>query len=127
MSTSAALIALLLWTAAADVTLRGRIAPHQEHGMVFTAEGGEEYPLFRSLTSEALFTDPRLRERQLEVSGRMHSVKTGFLEVINLYSIKDGVRHEVFYWCETCHIRATAPGDCWCCFAPFEFREVPVQ
>jgi hypothetical protein len=34
----------------------------------------------------------------------------------------------VYYWCETCHIRTTAPGPCWCCFMPFELRErIPAE
>ena len=41
--------------------------------------------------------------------------------------IKNGVLYDVYYWCETCHIRSPFGGDCWCCFQPFEFKEVLIQ
>ena len=47
----------------------------------------------------------------------------GKLEIIQTRSVKNGVLFEVYYWCETCHIRSPFGGDCWCCFQPFEFRE----
>ena len=121
----AILAGLLLQSDNASVTLRGRVVK-VEQGFLFKTTGEKTHPLVRTITSESLFVDPHMRELDLEVTGRIHA-KDGSLEVIQIRSIHNGVLHDAFYWCETCRIRSTAPGPCWCCFQPFEFREVPIK
>ena len=38
-----------------------------------------------------------------------------------------GVVHDLYYYCDTCAIRAVAPGDCVCCQAPVELVEKPIK
>lgn len=132
MSIKAVLLALIVATQAEMITVRGHViclleergaatAAH-EHDWGFGTTAGRRYPLVRVVTSEALFVDPQLRERDLEITGQVHP--NGRLEVIQTRSVRNGRLHDVYYWCETCHIRALAPGPCWCCFQPFEFKEV---
>lgn len=111
------------------VTVRGRVVCEGADASTlecqFNAAEGKRYQLTRVVTSRALFEDANLRAKDLEVTGQLDS--SGKLEVIQTRSIKNGILHDVYYWCETCHIRSPFGGDCWCCFQPFEFREVPIQ
>jgi hypothetical protein len=110
------------------VTTRGRAvcatAPAGETApeCSFEAVDGKKYQLVRVVTSRALFEDASLRAKELEITGQVDT--SGRLEVIQTRSVKDGKLYDVYYWCETCHIRSPYGGDCWCCFQPFEFKEV---
>lgn len=130
MNINLMLLSLLMYaffSNSADMTLRGRVeaVPNHENEYVFKTNDGKVYPLFRSITGEAIFTDEYVRKQELQVTGRLHA-DTGAFEVITIHSVKDGKLHEIYYWCETCRIRSTAPGPCWCCFQPFELKEVLV-
>ena len=103
-------------------SLRGGGGRRGRTECTFEAANGKKYQLVRVVTSRALFEDANLRARELEITGQVDAA--GRLEVIQTRSIKDGKLHDVYYWCETCHIRSPYGGDCWCCFQPFEFREV---
>ncbi len=70
-----------------------------------------------------IFTDPAVRERELEVHGWRRP--GGAFEVLSVYSIVDGVPHHLHYRCDVCNITTSAPGPCWCCGKPFELREEP--
>jgi len=134
MSISATLVAIAISAGPSSmITVRGhavceqlqagRAAPEQQ--CVFETADGKRYPLIRVVTSRALFEDERLRALDLEVTGQLDAA--GRLEVIQTRSIRNGILHDVYYWCETCHIRSVYGGDCWCCFQPFEFKEVPLR
>ena len=87
-------------------------------------ETGEYYTLLRTSLSEALFVDKRLHEKELILTGRVFP-KTQLLEVTRFSSIRNGVVHEIYYYCDTCHIRTVAPGNCDCCQAPVVLIEKP--
>ena len=144
MSIELLLLAMLFAPQADTITVRGRVVclieekaavetvGEHEHEYVFKTDSGKILPLFRSVTSEALFVDERLHTRHLEVTaGLRHEVTGGLrddtsIEVFQIRSIIDGQLHDVHYWCDTCAIRANSPGPCWCCYQPFEFRETPM-
>jgi hypothetical protein len=113
------------------VTMRGRVtceaapADASTQMCTFTTQDGKKYALVRVVTSRALFEDANLRSKDLEVTGQVDN--TGKLEIIQMRSVKNGVLYDVYYWCETCHIRSPFGGDCWCCFQPFEFKEELIQ
>ena len=88
-------------------------------------ETGEYYTLLRTSLAEALFVDERLHAMDLVITGRVFP-KTQLLEVLRFASMKDGVLHEVYYYCDTCYIRAVAPGNCDCCQAPVLLMERPL-
>lgn len=129
-------LVMLMFANSADITLRGHVvcmleekgdAPKDhEHQYAFKTHEDKVYPLFRSITGESIFMDQYVRDQELQVTGRIREDKGSF-EVIQVFTVKKGILHELFYWCETCRIRSTAPGPCWCCFEPFELREVPVN
>ena len=96
-----------------------------EHLYGVKTETGEYYTLLRTALAEALFTDARLHEKDLLLKGRVFP-KTQILEVTRFSSIKAGVVHEIYYYCDTCYIRTVAPGDCDCCQAPVVLMERPL-
>ena len=97
-----------------------------EHLYGVKAEDGKYYTLLRTSLAEALFVDEQLHEKDLLINGRVFP-KTQLLEVIRFYAIKNGVVHELYYYCDTCYIRAVAPGDCDCCQAPVVLIEKPLN
>jgi hypothetical protein len=71
----------------------------------------------------AVFTDARVRERELQVAARVGA--KGYLEVIRVQSVREGKLYDIYYFCELCNIRAYTPGLCPCCRNELEFRETP--
>ena len=98
------------------------------HGHLYgvKTEDGEYYTLLRTSLAEALFVDERLHEKDLIINGRVFP-KTQLLEITRFASIKDGVIHELYYYCDTCYIRTVAPGNCDCCQAPVVLIERPLN
>jgi hypothetical protein len=70
-----------------------------------------------------IFSDPRVRERTLRVTGRLKDGDR--IEITAVQSIRDGQPHDLYYRCEVCNITAYAGGPCACCQADLEFRETP--
>ena len=97
-----------------------------EHLYGFKTTDGVFYTLLRTNLSEALFVDERLHHKTLIITGRTFP-KTHLLEAIRLQSVHDGILHDLYYYCDTCAIRAAAPGDCVCCQAPVELVEKPIK
>lgn len=97
-----------------------------EHLYGMKTEAGTYYTLLRTSLAEALFVDERLRAKHLVINGRVFP-NTQLLEVTRFASLKDGVVHELYYYCDTCYIRAVAPGDCDCCQAPVVLIEKPLN
>ena len=89
-------------------------------------EDEKYYTLLRTSLAEALFVDERLHEKDLVIRGRVFP-GTQLLEVTRFSSIKDGVVHELYYYCDTCYIRTVAPGSCDCCQAPVVLIERPLN
>ena len=81
-----------------------------EHLYGVKAEDGKYYALLRTSLAEALFVDEQLHEKDLIINGRVFP-KTQLLEIIRFYSIKDGVVHELYYYCDTCYIRSGCTGE----------------
>lgn len=111
----------------AVVELKGRVAqtPGQTN-LTFRTEEGPVYQLKRDSMSEALYADTNLHSKVLLLKGRVIPDKNTFQVTGNLHSIKDGKRHELFYYCDICAITTSIPGLCLCCREPVELREEPV-
>ena len=105
---------------------RADLPAKHEHLHGFKGTDGAFYTLLRTNLSEALFVDERLHQKTLIITGRTFP-KTHLLEAIRLQSLRDGVVHDLYYYCDTCAIRAAAPGDCVCCQAPIELVEKPIE
>ena len=105
---------------------RADLPANHKHLYGLKTTDGAFYTLLRTNLSEALFVDERLHQKTLIITGRTFP-KTHLLEAIRLESVHDGVVHDLYYYCDTCAIRAAAPGDCVCCQAPVELVEKPVK
>ena len=68
--------------------------------------------------------DKRLANREVRLEGTMQG--DGTFQVERLYTIKDGKRYRVRYYCKVCNIVALEPGNCVCCQQPTELQEIPV-
>jgi hypothetical protein len=73
----------------------------------------------------AIFQDAQVRERELLVRARPRPDET--LEIVKVYSVKEGKLQDLHYFCEVCNITAYAPGPCPCCRREMELRETPVE
>lgn len=69
--------------------------------------------------------DPKLAGRTWEFVG--HPLEGDQFEVRKLFTIKDGKRFNVTYYCEICHIVSYRPGRCMCCQEDVELREIPSE
>jgi hypothetical protein len=93
------------------------------HRFGFAGKDGRLYKFSAADTMTATFSDPRVRQRELQVTARLRAGDQ--LEVIKVQSIKEGKLYDIFYFCEICNIKAYAPGLCPCCRNDLGFRETP--
>ena len=84
---------------------------------------GKRYKFLSSDSSTAMFADPRVRQRELQITARL--LPDDKLEIVTVQSIRDGKLYDIYYFCELCNITAYAPGPCVCCRQELEFRETP--
>ena len=125
----------------AILELRGRIVclaeeVSRQHGVAlptnhahllgFKTTNSTCYTLLRVKTSEALFADKRLQEKELLLTGRVFP-KTQVLEVTRMKSIVNGVVNDLFYFCDICTIVTISPEICLCCQGPVELIERPLK
>jgi hypothetical protein len=89
----------------------------------FASKDGKLYKFLPADTMLPLFTDTRVRQRELQIAARLHSGDQ--LEIIKVQSIKEGKLYDIFYYCDVCSITAYVPGLCPCCRNELEFRERP--
>jgi hypothetical protein len=88
----------------------------------------EDSQLFRFAQDDSavgIFDDARVRARKLQIEAWVG--EKGRLELIKVYAIHDGRLFDIYYFCQTCNIKAFVGGLCWCCQEDFEFRETPVD
>ncbi len=120
-----------------EVNIRGSIVTLDQSENAYPAELKDDLtvlPLFGMNTVDGklylflpedpktkIFTDPRIRERELQVKAWKRSENQ--LEIIDVYSVRDGEVYDLYYRCDLCNITTDAPGPCWCCQREFELRE----
>lgn len=102
-------------------SLKSSLAP--DAPLTFVTNDGKRYQVAGDTMSNAQLRDPQLLEREWEFEGALRP--DGRFEIIKLFTIKDGQRFRVTYYCEICNIVTHEPGDCMCCQGPTELREIP--
>ena len=68
--------------------------------------------------TRGILNDKRLAGADMEATGHFTTPDRFVVDPIYtkaLYVYKDGKRHTISYWCDTCSIRTYTPGICWCC------------
>jgi hypothetical protein len=89
----------------------------------FASRDGRLYRFLAADTMTPLFTDRRVRQRELQITARLHARDQ--LEIIKVQSVKEGKLHDISYYCDVCSITAYVPGLCPCCRNELEFTETP--
>jgi hypothetical protein len=97
-----------------------------EHIYGLRAVDGTAYTLLRTRLSEALFVDERVRGKELVLRARLLP-KTQILDVSAIRSVKDGVVHDLYYYCIICDIESVSPDECACCQGVVELKEVSLH
>jgi len=84
---------------------------------------GRRYKFLPTDSSTAMFTDSRVRQRELQITANL--LAGNRLEIVTVQSVRAGKLYDIYYFCELCNVRAYAPGPCPCCRNELEFRETP--
>ncbi len=91
--------------------------------VIETAEG-KTYTVSGDAFTVAQMADPKLKDRELELEGSFDA--PGHFAATKLFTLKNGKRYKVTYWCDICSIRTHMPGRCMCCQGETELQELPV-
>jgi hypothetical protein len=126
------LFAPALFSSDTEVTLRGHLdrqsveaSGSANQPLGFVTNEGKKYKVAGDSISNAQLRDPLLIDREWELAGTMQP--DGHLEIVKLFTIKDGKRYRVTYFCEICNITTYEPGRCMCCQGPTDLHEIPAQ
>lgn len=88
--------------------------------------GGELYPLVKDFRGRGFWLDPRLHELDLELVVRRYKGSPA-VQVVRVYTLRQGRRHELDYWCDICAIPMYELKACECCQGPTRLRERLVE
>jgi hypothetical protein len=125
-----ALLAASAWAEkpAQETTIRGQVIPskpvaqHVDETVKMIGEDGKTYELVVEADNYHTLHDPALADRLWEIVG--YPGEAARFDVRHLYTIVDGVRRKVQYYCEICHIVSYRPGPCMCCQKEVELQEL---
>ncbi len=98
--------------------VRGRLTQREGENGFLTTEGGKSLRLFGDEPTIGVLNDPRLKDADFEVGGRVRAPGEFEIDPIHTRSLfvhQNGKRLMVTYWCDICYIRTFTPGVCWCC------------
>jgi hypothetical protein len=92
-----------------------------------TAEG-TIHPIVHDVRGRGFLKDERLRNREMELLVRRYE-GSPYVQVIRIYTIKNGRKYALDYWCDICAIIMFELKQCECCQGPIRLREelVPDQ
>jgi hypothetical protein len=93
------------------------------HLFKLAAADGRSFSFMPTDSLTAIFADPRIRQRELQITAQQ--ISKDELELIKVQSFREGKLYDLYYFCEVCNITAYAPGLCSCCRQELEFRETP--
>jgi hypothetical protein len=95
--------------------------------LALVTKDGAVYPLIKDDGSRLFFSDSRLLNRPMRLTGRLFR-DTHLLQVLSVNSYVKGELNEVYYWCDVCSIRRNEKlPRCECCGGPMQLREVPIK
>jgi hypothetical protein len=124
-------------TASEQIEIRGKVVclleeMHTRHALELSAQhdhqyalktsDGKYFTLVRGRVSEAIFSDARIRAKELILRGRVFP-GTMLFEPSRLRSVRNGVVYDLFYYCDVCSIETVSPAECVCCRGPVELTE----
>lgn len=107
-----------------EVVVHGKIQQEEGKAPVVVTDDRKTYLVSGDEFLEAQMKDSRLNGRAVELRG--HETGPGKFSATHMFTVKDGKRYDVTYWCDVCSIRTHMPGRCMCCQGPTELQEIPV-
>jgi len=97
------------------------VIQHVDETVKLIGEDGKTWELIVEADNYHALHDKQLAGRLWELTG--YDKGEGRFEVRQMFTIKDGERHKVTYYCQICHIVSYRPGQCMCCQEEVELRE----
>ncbi len=100
-----------------------RIDPDAAHWqVVLETADGQLHPLLKEDRGRGFWKDARIRGIEMELFVRRYA-GSPFVQVIRVYTIKQGRKYEMDYWCDICAIPMFELKECECCQGPIRIRE----
>jgi hypothetical protein len=97
--------------------------PDAQHAVVaLETPDGRLFPIVKDARGRGFHKDPRLFEFNYELVVRRFAGAPE-VQVIRVYTIHDGNKYELDYWCDICAIPMFELKECECCQGPIRFRE----
>ena len=118
----------VVWTAEALKRLYGieADADTAKSAVALETAEGRLHPIVKDDRGRGFLLDERLRNRELELFVRRYE-GSPFIQVIRVYTLKDGRKYELDYWCDICAIAMYELKECECCQGPIRIRERLVE
>ena len=124
---------------AAPITLVGEVAPladvlekrkiphdpDAKNALVLVLKDEKFVPLVKNEASRLFYLDKRLLHRPMQLTGS-YVPGSEMFNVAQVRSVKAGILHEIYYWCDKCQLRFAHAGPCSCCGGDTELWEDPV-
>lgn len=89
-------------------------------------ESGELFGLVKDVRGRAFHLDSRLRDIDVELLVRRYP-QAPLVKIIRVYSLRDGKKYELDYWCDICAIQMFHLKPCECCQGQIRIRERLVE
>lgn len=96
------------------------------HSLVFQADDGKVWMLFKDGGSRLFYKDPALLNRPMRLTVRPLP-GSQIVRVLAVRSLIKGQEHEVYYWCDICSIKRSEKNICECCGGPMKLCEEPLK
>lgn len=87
---------------------------------------GQIIPLLKDARGRGFLMDKRLRNQPMELLVRRYQ-GLPVVQVITVYTLHDGKKFELDYWCDICAISMYELKVCECCQGPSRLRERKVE
>jgi hypothetical protein len=123
-------------------SLRGKVvfmaeAMQRRYGVQTDADAGEQivaleaqdgrlYPIVKDFRGRGFLLDSRLRNIDMDLLVRQYE-GSPMVQVVRVYTLKDGRKYELDYWCDICAIPMYELKACECCQGPTRIREQLVE
>lgn len=99
-------------------SVRGKLVQQPGRPPAVETREGKLIALEGDEPTRGVLDDKRLAGFELEAKGRFTAPGRFQVDPIHtraLFVYKDGRARLITYWCDTCSIRTSTPGLCWCC------------
>ncbi len=97
-----------------------------ESMVALETDDGQIIPLLKDARGRGFMLDDRLRNRPMELLVRRYE-GLPVVQVITVYTLHDGRKFELDYWCDICAIAMYELKVCECCQGPSRLREREVK